>query len=159
MIQAMPALPLELSPSRWKYALLLATSLGFVAIGVFLLPRGQALPAWGCIVFFGLCALVFAASLLPNASGLRLDEDGFVVRSLFRSHRTQWTQVAAFRPVRIGNRTLVGFDYAPSAAGPGTRMRGVSSALAGVEGAFPDNYGLPARELADLLNGLLATRR
>lgn len=158
MTRDLPVLPLELAPTRWKYALLLLLSVGFVAMGVYLLPAGQGMLAWGCIGFFGLCALVFAISLLPNASGLRLEDTGFVVRSLFRSHRTEWKDVGGFRPVRIGNRVVVGFDYIPGALSPNARLRRVSSALAGVEGALPDNYGLSAEALADLLNRVQAAQ-
>jgi hypothetical protein len=155
----LPALPRELAPTRWKHALLLVASLGFVAMGVFLLGRDNAFIAWGCIGFFGLGAFVFAINLLPGASGLRLEDSGFVVRSLFRSHRTAWKDVAGFRPARIGGRVVVGFDDAPGAAARGSRMRAINSALAGVEGALPDNDGLGGSELADLLNGLLSAHR
>lgn len=158
MNDALPALPFALAPNRWKYAALLLLSLGFVAIGVFLLGRDSALVAWGCIGFFGLGAIVFALSLLPGANGLSLDENGFVVRSLFRSHRTEWKDVAGFRPVRIGARRMVGFDFLPG-SGPGPRLRRANIAVAGVEAALPDGYGMSVDRLSALLDAVLASRR
>jgi hypothetical protein len=72
------------------------------------------------------------ATLLPGAGGLRPDERGFVVRSLFRSHRTDWQDVAGFRPIRVGLNAFVGFDLVPGTASA-PRLRRANAALAGAE--------------------------
>src|SRR5690242_9260050 len=85
--------PVSLQPSRRKWLLILAGSLGFVAIGIWALRRGtsdELWMMWAATAFFGLCAVVAAAMLLPRAGGLVLDHEGFVMTSLFRSHRTRW---------------------------------------------------------------------
>lgn len=160
MRESVPTLPATLLPSRLKYSLLLVLSLVFVAMGAFLLTQqASAVAAWGCIVFFGLGAIVFALILfVPGASSLQLDTNGFVVRSLFRSHRTAWKDVAGFRPVRIGVKKFVGFDFAPGV--PASRkLRRVNSAMVGAEAALPDSYGVSVDKLSGLLNDLLATHR
>lgn len=154
----MPRLPATFHPSRWRHALLLAMSLGFVAMGVFLIGKGEGWIAWACTGFFGLCAAVFAANLLPGASSLRLDDEGLLVRSLFREHRIAWRNVTHFRPVRIGMNRFVGFDYRPEVP-THHRLRKLNSAVAGIEGMLPDRYGMRVEDLADLLNALLDARR
>ncbi len=64
--------------------LMLLGSLAFVGAGFLMLSDS---PITGClsIIFFGLCAVVFAVSLLPNSSYLRLTPEGFTVCSMFRS--------------------------------------------------------------------------
>jgi hypothetical protein len=158
MSGTVPALPATLRPNRAKHFALLALCLGFVAMGVSLLGRDNAFVAWGCIAFFGFGAAVFAIGLVPGANGLSLDERGFVVRSLFRSHRTNWKDVAGFHAIRIGVKKFVGFDFVPGVPAA-QKLRRANSALVGAEAALPDNYGMSVAALADLLNGLLAAHR
>lgn len=140
---------LLLRPSRKKLLLLLAISLVFTAGGVRVALDG-GIVGWFGLVFFALCSVVAVVSLLPNSAYLRLTRDDFEVRSLFRSQRLRWKDVKAFRPGRIGAKAMVLYDFAPSYAG-GRRMRAVSSAIAGTEGALPDSYGLSVADLARLL--------
>lgn len=77
-----------------KNALLTLISLAFVAGGVFLLLRGDtadAALAWGCIAFFGACALSGVAELWPSARA-KLDRDGALT---LRPRRTYGTLIAA----------------------------------------------------------------
>ncbi|MBY0567659.1 MAG: hypothetical protein K2P70_10115 [Hyphomonadaceae bacterium] len=68
-----------------KSVLITLIGLAFVALGVFLLVRGDpadAALAWGVIAFFGACAAVGLVQLLPVRRA-RLDRDGaLVVRQL-----------------------------------------------------------------------------
>ena len=56
---------LLLRPSRWKLLVMLATALGFVAIGVWIMPADDW-SRWLVIGFFGLCAAVFIVQLAPG---------------------------------------------------------------------------------------------
>ncbi|TDK24952.1 hypothetical protein E2F46_07170 [Luteimonas aestuarii] len=141
---------LHLKPSRWRLLLLLAGSLGFVALGVLLVREGEAWVAWSCIVFFGLCALVAIVSLLPGAGGLWLDAQGFKVRSLYRTWSVRWQDVAGFHPARIGPNRMVCWDYAPGYR-PQQRIRRFSRGVAGAEAALPESYGMQVDALAVLL--------
>lgn len=140
---------LVLRPSRKRWLLLLAISLAFTAGGVRVALDG-GIVGWFGLVFFALCSVVAVVSLLPSSAYLRLTRDDFEVRSLFRSQRVRWTDVKAFRPGRIGVNAMVLYDFAPSYA-EGRRMRAVSSAIGGAEGALPDSYGRSVADLARLL--------
>lgn len=139
-----PELVLKPSPKRW--ILLLALSLGFVALGVAILPTHPTL-AWFEIGFFGLCAVLGAMNLLPGASHLRLDADGFEVRTLFRARRFAWADIARFGAAQIGLNRMVGWDFVADHAG-NERMRQVNAQLSGFEAALPDTYGRKADALA-----------
>ncbi len=148
----MPDLPLTYRTQPAKKALLALGAAVFVLLGVWLLPREPRVALAG-IIFFGLCALVGLVNLLPNSSYLTLTEKGFLFVSLFRKHFVEWSDVQSFVPVRIQRRSMVGWNYSPEFRGS-KRLRSVNSAIAGVEAALPDTYGMPAEQLADLMNQL-----
>lgn len=94
-----------LRPRRSTAVWLLLGSLAFVAIGIWMGSEegwiGHAIAA-----FFGLCAAVAAVQLLPGASSLRIDRDGFTCRSLFRSWSVRWDEVEAAALADHLNRCL-----------------------------------------------------
>lgn len=140
---------LQLKTSPWRHLGLLVISLVFVAIGILMVRDGEGI-GWLVLGFFGLCALAFAVQMLPGASRLRLDRDGFTVTSLFRSSTVHWSEVSRFFVARIGGRAMVCWEY--NAAVPhAVRSRRVSRALAGVEAGLPDTYGLTPEALVKLL--------
>jgi hypothetical protein len=141
---------LMLRPRRAKWLVLLAVSLAFTVGGVVMARNGKTEGYLGA-AFFGLCALVALALLLPGTAYLRLTPLGFEVRSLFRSSQTRWADVAEFRAGRIGLNAMVVFDFAPSYV-RAKKLRAVASVLTGVEGAIPDTYGYSTKDLAGLLN-------
>jgi hypothetical protein len=151
----MQNLPVTYRTRPAKMAFLVLGSLVFVSLGLWLLPREPNI-ARACIIFFGLCALVGLVNLLPNSSYLTLTEKGFLLVSLFRKHFVEWSNVQSFVPVRIQRRSMVGWNYSSEYRGS-KRLRSVNSALAGVEAALPDTYGMPAEQLADLMNQLRDT--
>jgi hypothetical protein len=133
-------------------ALLAFGSSVFVSIGLWLLPR-DSFNFFACIIFFGLCASVGLVGLLPNSSYLTLTEQGFQFASLFRKHFVAWSNVRLFVPVKIQFHSMVGWNYSPDFQ-EWKRLRGVNTAIAGVQAALPDTYGMPAEQLADLMNQL-----
>jgi hypothetical protein len=147
-----PELPLTLRPSKAKATVLFLGSAVFV-VGGFLMIASEPFAGWFCVVFFGLCALVAAAQVLPNASYLRLTPQGFAVRSLFRESSLCWWDVSEFGVTVIGHNRFVGWNYCSSYPKQ-ARLRGINVALSGFEAALPDSYGRPAAELAELLNAL-----
>ncbi len=144
---------LVLRPSPWKLLLMLAGSLGFVAIGVFMMPAGEW-KSWLVIGFFGLCAAVFLAQLLPGASYLKLDRDGFTYAALFRTTTVAWTEVSPFTAGYISANRMVKFDLSDARlTADGTRTAAaVARGLTGASGALPDTYGMSADALAELMN-------
>jgi hypothetical protein len=133
--------------------LMLAGSLAFVAIGT-QMTRDDPVMAYAGIVFFGLCALVAALNLHPRGSYLELGREGFVFASMFRRVFVPWGHVREFVPYKVQHTKMVGWNYVPSFTGS-RGGRKLSVALAGVEAALPDTYGMKAEELASLLNQLL----
>ena len=74
--------------SRGRTVLLLLVSLAFVAVGIFLLIKGDAgdrVPALSCTAFFGACVLVFLGQLLETPPPAP-DRDGVL---LIRPNRVQ----------------------------------------------------------------------
>lgn len=147
--------PRVLRPSRLKLLFLLLISSAFVAIGLKMVSDGLT-TGWLCALFFGLCALVFVVQLLPNASYLQLNQNGFTVCALFRSYTLNWTDVSAFEVAWVGvdrmksNRMIV-FNFSNNYRHHATARR-LAISIAGYEGALPDTYGLSHQNLADLLN-------
>lgn len=148
----MPKLPVTYRTRPVKMLLLTFGSGIFVSMGIWLLPR-QPYVALADIIFFSLGVLVGLVGLLPNSSYLTLTEQGFLFASLFRKHFVSWSNVQSFVPVKIQFNRMVGWNYSP-AFGGSQRLRGINTAIAGVEAALPDTYGMSAEQLANLMNQL-----
>jgi hypothetical protein len=142
-------IPVTLRSSRKKMLWMLLGSLLFVAAGFWMLSDGRV-TAYLTIAFFGLCALVFGISLLPNSSYLRLAREGFTVCSMFRSRFIEWRHVGEFGVTRIGLKKMVGWDPSHSTS----KLGRANKAMCGYASALPDTYGMKAEDLADLLNHL-----
>jgi hypothetical protein len=142
--------PLVLRPGKGRQLKLVGVCLAFVAAGAFLMTAGEL--AWGAagVGFFGLGAIVLGTTLLPGASHLRLEREGFEIRSLFRAAHYRWSNVQNFRPVAIppSGMTLVGFDFSPNARPAAAWL---SSSVAGAEGCLPDTYGLSPEDLSSVM--------
>lgn len=143
-----PPQRLVLYPSRLRWGLMALLCAGFTAIGVFGLDRHWG--AWLVIAVFGGGLLIVLLNLVPGASHLAVDAQGIQLRSLFRTHRFAWTDIAGFGVTRIGMNSYVGFDYAPGYPRH-LRLRKVNAGLSGFEAALPDTYGHRSEHLADWL--------
>ena len=144
---------LLLRPSRWKLLVMLATALGFVAIGVWIMPADDW-SRWLVIGFFGLCAAVFIVQLAPGANYLKLDREGFTYATLFRPIRVAWHDVSPFSAGHIWLTRVVQFDPAQSATDPNAKraVAALARGLTGASGALPNTYGMTADALAELMN-------
>lgn len=151
-METVQSLPVTYRTRPLKMAFLTLGAGAFVAGGWWLLPR-EPFVAYASIVFFGLCALVGLVSLLPNSSYLTLTEQGFLFASLFRKHFVAWSSVQQFVPVRIQSHRMVGWTYSAGFQ-KSKRLRRVNTAIAGVEAALPDTYGMSVEQLAGLMNQL-----
>lgn len=142
--------PVVLVPSRRKWLLVLGGGLAFVAGGLWVM-HDHSLLGWQAIVFFGIAALVGAIMLLPGAGGLRLDSDGFEMTSLFRRHRSRWTEVSEFEVVRVppSLQKMVVFDDART---KDSALAKANRSLTGRTSGLPDSYGLRHEDLAAIMN-------
>ncbi len=148
----MPKLPVTYRTRPVKMVLLTFGCGIFILSGIWLLPQ-QPYLALADIVFFGFGALVGLVGLLPGSSYLTLTEEGFLFASLFRRHFVSWSNVQSFVPVKIRFNPMVGWSYSPTFS-ESQRLRGINSAIVGVEAALPDTYGMSAAQLANLMNQL-----
>ena len=139
---------LILRPRRLKLALYGVLSAAFTVGGVLMILDNDK-GGWFVSAFFGLCTLVFIGLLMPGSASLTLTREGFHVRSLWRGGFTAWSEVERFGVARLGHRTMVTYDLLDAA---GRRKGGYVRRLTGVEAALPDTYGMPAENLARLMN-------
>ena len=72
----------------------------FVTIGIFILDNDVAI-GWGCIIFFGLGVIISLIQFYPNSTYLKLTDEGFEIKGLFRSSFTKWTDIKDFRQGQI----------------------------------------------------------
>jgi hypothetical protein len=141
--------PVKLYPSRKKWLLLLVACIAFTAGGVFM-ARDHADGGWFVLIFFGLGLVFSIVMLLPGASGLLLDGDGFKMTNLYRSHRSRWQDVQGFQAVAIppSGQILVCYDDSGAARSSLAKM---NIAITGHNSALPETYGLSADDLARLM--------
>ncbi len=146
-----PNLPeLTLRPSRRRLLVLLIVAASFTAVGA-LMIRGGDQRGWFVLSVPGIAAIVpFLILVLPGASYLRLAPEGFTICSLYRKSFIRWSEVTGFQLTTVALKTLVGFDYAPKFQ-RSPRLRRLSAAISGCQGALPDTYGLRALELATVM--------
>ena len=146
-------------PSSWRQMLALAGAL-FLAIvcwGLAFDPQaGPVLNGWGRvgIVFFGLCAGLALAQLVPGASFLRLDDSGFTIRSFWRDRFYPWAEIEGFGVAKgSGRHDWVGFNFVPgSTLAAQVKGRELNRSLMGYDSMLPDSYGWATAVLADYLN-------
>lgn len=153
-----PSLPLTLRPSRAKWLWVLLGSAVLAAGGGLMLhdpSLGPPWQAWTVVGFFGCSVLISTLQLIPGASYLRLERSGFVVRSLGRTRRTAWADVAGFGTLSHSRsrKAMVGWNYRPGRGEP-SRLRKLNAQLVGYEAALPDTYGLDSDDLVALLEAL-----
>ncbi len=140
-----------LRPKRMKFIVGLIGALTMTAASVVVITDGHLVGFVG-LGLFGLFSLAFLAQFHPNCSYLRLTNDGFEVRSLFRSFFYKWHDVENFRVRRSGLfLKRVGFDFS-SSVHQFPRVRAATKRVLGSEDALPDNFGLRATTLAELMN-------
>lgn len=148
--QMQPGTPMILRPSPWKWAGVGAVCTAFTVIGGLMVRSGEAI-GWLCLVPFGVGVLVSVASVLPNATYLKLDPEGFTMCSMYRSHTFRWEDVSGFEVGSVFSNKMVLFNFEPSyTRTPG--LRSLNVGLVGFEAGLPGSYGLKHEELADLLN-------
>lgn len=119
------------------------TSAVFVGLGISM-PGNNTPFAIAVIFFFGLCLVTFMINLLPNASYLKIGDQGIEMKNLFRTTFIPWNAISGFRPKNFFLNTMVVFDL--------HQKLPATSGVKGKTGAFPDTYGMSGKKLAALLN-------
>jgi hypothetical protein len=109
----------------------------------------------GCVsLIFAFGALALLVGLIPGASFLRLTENGFTIRNLFRETFYRWSDVRGFSVQEIHGHSVVGFEFTDEYRPHRARRirRRIRHGLIGVDAVVPDNLGLSCSQLARLLN-------
>ncbi|MCF2873404.1 MULTISPECIES: STM3941 family protein [Tenacibaculum] len=136
--------------NKLKSIILIIICTAFVIIGISMLEK-QSLVAWLQIMFFGLGIVVFFIQLLPNSSYLKLNNEGFEVRSLYRSTFTKWTDVTSFKLGKLHNSRMILFDYSDQHK-KWKNVKKLSKLIANNEGGIQTSYKIPSSELVEILN-------
>jgi hypothetical protein len=151
--------PITLLASRLKWWIMIVSSGGMTALGIFLATFvcfyparviGDVRAGMGILIlsaiFFGLCTVVSVIAL--RRSSLRLDEDGFEVTGLFRN-RYSWCEVSDFDLFSHRGTASVVFKTTKSRRNSLGRLNAL---LAGGRNDWlPDNYGLGTGQLVQLM--------
>jgi hypothetical protein len=148
--------------SRLKWLGVAAICAGFTIGGYFMLrddPRAsRQIAGYFVSGFFGLGLIVAVANLIPGATFLRLDSDGFTMCSMWRSHTYRWEDISHFGITSVAtghtNKKMVGFSFIEDSPRrpKSERMRNLNMSLSGFEAALPDDYGQGYEKLATELS-------
>ena len=152
-----PARSTTITSSRGKTLLYLATSVVFVAMGVFMLgDPSHTTMAWLCILFFGLGVAAFVW-LLIRPQTLTLDETGFTLGGgMVRSPLTiAWRDVQGFFVYKLpkGGK-MIGYNFTPGAR-KDTAIAKLARGL-GADGALPRAWPQSPEKMAETLNAYRA---
>lgn len=150
--------PIEIIGSRWKAALYLAISLGFVAIGVMMVrdPQAGGVIAWFCLLLFACCALIFAR-VLVRPQRLQLDSQGFIVVGGLTgtSDLVRWRDIEPFFVYRLPRAgAMIGYNFAPGAR-PDSKFRKFSRWM-GAEASLPKGWSKSPAAIVEQLNAYRA---
>lgn len=149
---------IRLTGTPLKNILGLAVCLVFVAIFIWMVSDGILFGYFG-ILLFGLGALLFAALLaMPNAAYLKLSDEGFTIKALFRVTHVRWLDVDHFfvHEMNAGlvKNKFVAFNFVPWYKNPKlTKLRANKNTP--YEGTLPPVQGKQAEELVALFNAYL----
>jgi hypothetical protein len=121
--------PVTLAANRLKLVFALVLFVGLLVFSVYLLlgaidaGSSDVLRASLAILVCGVCAVRLALMLLlPHASGLTLDADGFAISRIFRRDRYSWRDASHFRVEERNDFKLVWFELHSAGA---TATRGL----------------------------------
>ena len=145
-------------PSKAKYLLGLSASLLFTERGVSMAYDGEWMGHF-VYLFFGLLSVVFVILLLPglpDAKYLKLIDDEFEFRRLFRKHIVKWEDVENFEIWTFrnlpGSIKQLGWNYKEGVeVSKFVRI----NKMVGID----DTYGMKMEELLSLMNERLANHR
>jgi len=102
------------------------------------------------ICLFGLGGIAALTQLLPNAYYLKLDEEGFKVKNMFRTNFTRWSEVKNIRASSIRGTKMILFDYTAEHKKWKSGKK-LAKFLAGKEGGLVSDYTIKTKELLNLM--------
>lgn len=138
----MQKLPVTFYPGKTKNIFLMLISLGFVILGISLLDKNIWIAVLN-IIFFGLCFIVYVINFIPNATYLKLNETGIEMKTLFKTTFIPWRAIKSFDTRNIIVMKTVTFELDENV---------IDAKVKSKTGAFPDTYGMSAKNFAALMN-------
>jgi len=135
--------------NNFKNLIFLLLSSAFVVIGILIL-QDEFLKGLLIILLFGLGVIIFLLQLHPASSHLKLTQDGFEVKMLFRSSFTKWTHVKDFEKGVMNGNKMIFFDYT-SKHKKWKNGKKTAKFLSGKEGAMQSIYKISTDELVKLM--------
>ncbi len=146
---------LTLKAGKTRLLAISAGNLVFGALGFWLYQRDQSTTGLGLGVLCSVLALGTAAQLLPGASELTLDQEGFTVKAMFRTQRYRWMDITGFSVGKIGLNSMVVFNFTDDFRSRSEAERAASDFmknLNGFEASIPGGFGKSPQELSQLMN-------
>jgi len=101
--------------------------------------------------------LIAAGMMLPGASSLKLDREGFEITRVYRHSSILWKNASNFEAWRsdglmgIGPKIGPGIVMFDSSDAKKLALGKLNTALTGHNAAIPETYGFSAEALADLM--------
>jgi hypothetical protein len=132
-------------PSKRRIWLGCIASSLLVVLGCVVVNNGDKF-GWFLIIVFGLGVFAPGLLLLPGASWLELDEDGFTLCLSFRPDRYLWSHITEMA-VWQG---IVSFKLDPEYRG-NRRGQTTARAISGYDGSIPDIFRLHPQSLLELM--------
>ncbi|HEX7589022.1 MAG TPA: hypothetical protein VF478_11960 [Anaerolineae bacterium] len=141
--------PVTLYSSRRKWLRLTFACSLFTIAGILMVFYGIS-DGWFFLVVFGTLSTISVGMLLPGASSLKLDKEGFQATRFYKRHRVRWQDVRRFDAVQQyrSEERIVVYDDLKS---PDTPLVRLNKFLADHNAFLPDTYGLAGQDLAWLM--------
>lgn len=138
--------PVEIMLARWKYAGLLAGSILFVCVGLYLLYAARTVQSevyillrvagWACTGLFGFAALVYLSMLFRNPVLLKIDAEGIHdYASPFGGGTIRWGDISEIRCGYYLGQTQIGIRLTDASA-YAAKQRGMKGWLTAVNRRF-----------------------
>lgn len=135
--------------NQLKNSILFLGCSAFVMAGIFIQDSAPKI-GWVSIIFFGLGVIVSLIQFFPNSTYLKLTEEGFEVKGLFRSSFTNWADVKDFREGKIKGNKMIFFDYTDNHK-KWNNGKKIAKYLTNNEGAVQSSYNIKTGKLLKLM--------
>jgi hypothetical protein len=142
--------PVTLYSSRRKWLRHAIWSSLFAVAGL-LMVSYEISGGWFILSFFAALVPLCVGMLLPGASALKLDDQGFQVTKFFRSRSARWRDVKNFEAIAQAQGSvekIIVYDDVKSIDGI---IETVNKTISGHNAYLPDTYGIAGEKLAGLM--------
>ncbi len=139
-----------LLPSKSRALAGLAVFAFLTILSFTLVFKGQGI-GWMMLMIALPGLAMYITKILPMREYLRLDKEGFTVKTLFHEMRAEWKDIEKIGVMKMEGSPAVGFELKPDA--PSSKAsRQLMSCSNHYTHVLPSNYSLPARALSAVLN-------